>query len=398
MLTLLIMCAISYRSLVISRESELWVVHTHEVLENLQNLTIAMRTVEAIDRGFALTGDESSLKPYHAFVLNAERYQAAIGVLTADNPAQQRRLPLLKSLVSQKIEFGATMIRLRHTKGFEAAADEIRSNRGQRIMDALNGVVDELRREEQRLLAQRDEDSKRRLGQAKTVLILGSIVGLLIVVAAVWGLHRESSARGLAQKALRQSEEQFRGLLEAAPDAMVVMDRSGEIVLLNAQAERQFGYRRDELLGQKMQKIIPASFTESRTTDEKVHLADALVLQSGTEIELDGRRKDGSEFPIEIVLGPLQSAEGILVTAAIRNITLRKKSEELLATTIEDLKRSNAELEQMAFVSSHDLQEPLRTVASYAQLLAKRYKGSLDPNADEFIAYIVDGCVRMKTC
>ena len=129
----------------------------------------------------------------------------------------------------------------------------------------------------------------------------------------------------------KESEVRYRGLLEAAPDGMVVVNQAGEIVLLNAQAEKQFGYRRDELLGQKVTNIIPTGFAERLIADGTRTAAEALAQQIGTGIELNGKRKDGSEFPIEIMLSPLESAEGILVTAAIRDITVRKDAEKHLA-------------------------------------------------------------------
>jgi PAS domain S-box-containing protein len=194
----------------------------------------------------------------------------------------------------------------------------------------------------------------------------------------------------------KESEARYRGLLEAAPDAMVVVNVAGEIVLLNVRAEKEFGYSRDELLGQKVKNIIPEGFAERIIADGTRSAAEALAQQIGTGIELIGRRKDGSEFPIELMLSPLESAEGILVTAAIRDISVRKNADEHLAKTVKELKRSNDELQQFAYVSSHDLQEPLRMVSSYTQLLGVRYKGRLDSDADEFITFAVDGCNRMQ--
>jgi PAS domain S-box-containing protein len=123
---------------------------------------------------------------------------------------------------------------------------------------------------------------------------------------------------------------QYRALLEAAPDAMVIVNQAGEIVLLNLQAEKQFGYRRDELLGQHVKNIIPQGFAERLVADALRSAEDALAQQIGKGIELQGRRKNGSDFPIEIMLSPLESAEGTLVTAAIRDITERKQLEQML--------------------------------------------------------------------
>ena len=177
-------------------------------------------------------------------------------------------------------------------------------------------------------------------------------------------------------------EDKYRALLEAAPDAMVVVSGQGEIVLLNAEAEEQFGYSRDELVGQQVRNIIPQGFAERLLADDLRSAEEAIGQQIGTGLELSGLRKNGTEFPIEIMLSPLASPEGLLITAAIRNISVRKEDEAHFKATVEALARSNAELQAFTNLASHDLQEPLRKIITFAGRLETTEDGLSERGAD----------------
>jgi len=219
---------------------------------------------------------------------------------------------------------------------------------------------------------------------------LESAEGILVTAAI-----RDISVRKAAERHLAQMESRYRGLLEAAPDAMVVVNQGGEIVLLNLQAEKQFGYRRDELLGQQVKNIIPEGFAERLIADDLRSAEDALAQQIGTGIELTGLRKDGSAFPIEIMLSPLESPEGILVTAAIRDITERKRNERTLQERNSELQVAVNELDAFSYSVSHDLRAPLRAIDGFSQILLTQYGPLLSGEPRKYLQRVRDNTVQM---
>jgi len=207
-------------------------------------------------------------------------------------------------------------------------------------------------------------------------------------------------------RVLQKAEQRFRSLLEAAPDAMVMCRVDGEVVMVNSRTELLFNCGRDILMAKNIGTLVPGwGYRLPEAWDDDS--VPAPVEPAPQRVELHAFPEGRAPFPVEITFSPLHTEEGVVVTSAIRDISERKKTEEQirqLNTSLEErvlerteeLMRSNEELQQFAYVASHDLQEPLRTVSVYAQLLAARYKGQLHGDADQFIRFIVESAERME--
>jgi PAS domain S-box-containing protein len=222
--------------------------------------------------------------------------------------------------------------------------------------------------------------------------------GLIFASARDMTTHRQ------AEETLLKSQQMFKGLFENAPDALLLVDRGGRIVRINAQAEALFGFTRAELVGQSVEFLMPARYRARHGGHLTGYFAAPHPRAMGVGLELFGLRKDGGEFPVDIMLNSLETDEGLHALAVIRDVTNRRQAEERILKLNEELQSragqleiANKELEAFSYSVSHDLRAPLRHVDGFVDLLTRHNAEKLDERGNRYLKVIADSARQMGT-
>lgn len=239
-----------------------------------------------------------------------------------------------------------------------------------------------------RVVAYRNHFVSLEMGIAIT-LILFVIIMLLLI-------RRMALMFNGANDKKTTAEEHFRLVVESVPTALIMLDKNGDISLVNTQTEKLFGYERNELLGKKLDTVMPLKKINSGEIETATTNLHPVFLTNSDGKDYYALKKDKSDFPVEIGLNPIKTKHGLAVLYTITDISERRKNEAIIKGQLTELQFKNKELEQFNYIASHDLQEPLRTVNNYIQVIEEDYNDKLDDEVKGYLQTISSATARMS--
>ena len=262
------------------------VEHIHTELLGIERLYSTAVDAETGQRGYLLTGEERYLEPYRQALSRVDQEREQLQSLLADDPAQQPRFQHMNQDIVGILDELRDTIELRKTKGFEAAIAVVTADRGKRLMDQMRALLTEMEQEEQDLLAKVQAKAVTHNRIMISTFVLASFLAGLGLIAVLYRLPRDLREQQLA-------EARFRSIVEAAQTGMVMVDQTGTIVMVNKLVEQQFGYPREELLGRKIEMLVPERY-RTQHWDQRSRFSHAPTARAmGAGMDLSGLRGMG---------------------------------------------------------------------------------------------------------
>ncbi|MGO8765965.1 MAG: CHASE3 domain-containing protein [Limisphaerales bacterium] len=390
------------RTIESSNTAQAWVTHTYQVMASLERGRAILTDAETAQRAYLLTGDDHFLQDSTNAQARVTGWIDTLRKLTAENPAQQKRLDDLQPLIIQRLAFLNNRIELRRAKGFQAAADAVATREGAELSHLIFQRVDEMQSAEDQLLQARQDAWRADTRTAEILVVGGGLLACVLGSIAFLMTRRDLKLRRNAEETLRQSEERIRLMIENVQDyAIIMLDPQGNIVSWDAGAQRIKGYTEAEIVGRHFSKLYPEAAVRRGFCDEELKAA---VSEGRFEDESWHLRKDGSQFWANVVITPIRDNAGQLLgfVNVTRDITEQKASEERIKKLNDDLKLqmsrlelANKELEAFSYSVSHDLRAPLRHIDGFVDLLRKQSAEKLDERGHRYLNIIADSARQM---
>jgi two-component system sensor kinase FixL len=359
--------------------------------------------MESAQRGFLLTGDMQIGKTFGQAQASAYEHIKNAYPLTRDVKGQQDRLHQLKLILDER----CTLLQEIHNLYFtDKVANEQKIlalvKSGHALMEKMRKHIEEMSLYEHQLLGTRSENLEAYNIQSYILISCLGLVTLLITVFGFVSIRRENERKRTAEYArmnmmlsLQESEIRYRSLNEVSNDAIVIAGGDGNIISWNKTAQDIFGYKFEEIKDQPFTLIMPKKYRDVYRKRMRRFLENSSARLTGARIETTGLHKSGKEFPIEVTLSYWMVGDQHFFSGTIRDITVQKKAQERLKAAMENLHRSNEDLEQFAYVASHDLQEPLRKIQAFGDRLLTRY-GDTEMQGKEYVVRMADAAERMQ--
>lgn len=414
-LVVLFIAFLAYRSAEAFRRSSNQAAVTRQVVNYTNALLSALKDAETGQRGFLLTGEDRYLEPYRQARTQIPPLLDQIARIQAERPQAglSPRIERLRPLVNDKLDELNQTIELRRSQGFDAALAVVRTDRGKTVMDQIRAVCGEIQQQTYDFSAQAAEQARARGDQSGIIAVVGSSVILVVLVFATIAIERGTRRRQrligalrVNEDRLRQSRDWLQTTIASIGDAVITTDASGKITLMNAVAENVTGWKSGDALGKPLDQVF---VIRNEDTGREVENPVSKVLREDRIVGLANHTKliarDGRDVPIDDSAAPIRDADGKItgVVMVFRDISEKRAAEKREADQAAELRlsnerllRANEDLNQFAFAASHDLQEPLRVITSYSQLLLIRYRDKLDGDAATWAEFITEGTTRMR--
>ncbi|HEY6171126.1 MAG TPA: CHASE3 domain-containing protein [Candidatus Kapabacteria bacterium] len=374
--------------------------HTKEVKLSLERTYVELVQAESSQRGYIHSKNTAFLNNFYLALENLNRQIDRADFLTKDSPKQQANIQKLRETVEKRNRFMKELLA-------DSEHSPIPSERwmvGKVIMEDIRQLISIMGREEDRLLEMRSSVFKSEVSTAPLLTISLTIGAVIILVFAYIKILKELKTSDSLRFEVEGREQRIQSILEAAPDAVVTIDKDGIITSWNAEAEHIFGWNKDETIGKTLpETIIPNRHHHGHTNGMKRYLSTGEGPVLNKAIEVHGRTKAGTEVPIELKIAASEGNDSIEFIGFMRDVSIRKELEDIARKRTQEiieinkaLVKTNEELESFAYISSHDLQEPLRHIQTFISRIKDKDHEQLSDNSKKFFSKIESASVRMQ--